>query len=70
LEESPGGQQDVVSMEAASEQGAGSDQENQSKGSGDDENASDNGGHLKIGAEAALASINYDFGKLGLLRPT
>jgi hypothetical protein len=49
-------------MEAALDQGAGSDQENQSKGSGDSETASDNGGRVKIGAETTLAGISYDFG--------
>jgi hypothetical protein len=66
LEESQGGQQDVVSMEAASEQGIGSDQENRSEGSSDDENASNNGGRMKIGAEATLAGISYDFGNSGI----
>jgi hypothetical protein len=63
LEESQGGQQVVISMEAASEQGVGSDQENQSEGSSDNETASGNGGRVKIGAEAALASVTYDFGQ-------
>jgi hypothetical protein len=65
LEESQGVQQAIVSTEAASEQGAGSDEVNPSEGSSDDKTASDNGGQVKIGAEAALAGINYDFGKSG-----
>jgi hypothetical protein len=48
--------------DAASEQGAGSDQENQSEGSDDSETTSGNGECMKIGAEVALAGINYDFG--------
>jgi hypothetical protein len=66
LEESQGGQQAVILMEAALEQGAGSDQENWSEGSNDDEAASDNGHHVKIGAEVALPGISYDFGKSGV----
>jgi hypothetical protein len=68
LEEFQGGQQVVVSAEAASERGAGSDQENEFGGSGDDETASDNGGHVKIEAEAALADISYDFGESGITK--
>jgi hypothetical protein len=66
LEESQGGQQAVILTEAALEQGAGSDEENQSKGIGDDKIASDS--HVKIGAEATLARINYDFGKSGITK--
>jgi hypothetical protein len=55
------GEQAVVSTEVASEQGAGSDREDQSEGSGNSETASDNSGHLKIGAQAALAGMSYDF---------
>jgi hypothetical protein len=68
LEESQGGQQVVFLTESASEKGARSDQENQSDGSGGDETTSDNDGHVKIGDEAALASISYDFGKLGVTK--
>jgi hypothetical protein len=35
---------------------------------GDDETASDNSGHVKIGAEAALAGINYGFEKSGITK--
>jgi hypothetical protein len=49
-------------MEATSEQGAGSDQENQSVGLDNSEIASGNDGHVKIGVAAALAGISYDFG--------
>jgi hypothetical protein len=42
--------------------GAGSDPENESKGSGDSETASNSGGRMKIGVEDALAGISYDFG--------
>jgi hypothetical protein len=60
-EESLVGEPEVVSTEVASEQGVGSDQENQSEGSGDSETASDDGECMKIGAVAALAGISYDF---------
>jgi hypothetical protein len=63
LEESQGGWQAVISTEAALEKGIGSDQENRSDGSSNDKTAFDNDGHVKIGAKAALAGINYDFGK-------
>jgi hypothetical protein len=68
LEESNGGQQVVILTEATSEQGAGSDPENQSGGCGDSETASDDGGRVKIEAEAALAGINYDFGQSTITR--
>jgi hypothetical protein len=55
-------EKDVVSKEATSEQGAGSDGENPSDGSGDSEHTFDSGGCLKIGAEATLASMSYEFG--------
>jgi hypothetical protein len=45
------------------EKGIGSDQENRSDGSSNDKTAFDNDGHVKIGAKAAFAGINYDFGK-------
>jgi hypothetical protein len=51
-------EQVLVLVEAASEKSAGSDGENPSDGSGDNENASDRGGRVKIGAEAALASVS------------
>jgi hypothetical protein len=68
LEESQGGQQAIILKEAALEQGAGSEQENRSEGSGDDETSFDNGSHVKIGAEAAPAGIIYDFGKSGITK--
>jgi hypothetical protein len=52
----------VVSMDAASEQGAGSGQANQSEGFNDSETASDDVERVKIGAAATLAGIRYDFG--------
>jgi hypothetical protein len=58
----------VVSAEAASEQCVGSDGENPSDGSNDSENTSDSGGHVKIGAEAALASMSYDFGQSTMMK--
>jgi hypothetical protein len=58
----------MVSMEAALEQGAKSDQEDPPGGSHDDETASDNGGRVKIGAKVALAGISYDVGKSGVTK--
>jgi hypothetical protein len=55
-------------MEVASEQGAGSDRVDQSEGSGDSKTTSDNGGRVKIGAEAALASMSYDFGQSTVMK--
>jgi hypothetical protein len=62
------GEQAIVSLEVASEQNAGSDREDQSEGSGDSETASDNGNRVKIGAEATLAGIIYDFGQLTIMK--
>jgi hypothetical protein len=56
LEASLADERVVVSMEAASEQGAGSDEENPS-----DSFASDSGWHVKTRAKAALAGVSYDF---------
>jgi hypothetical protein len=61
-------EQVVFSAEASSEQGARSDGENPSGGSDDSKNASDRGGRLKIGAEAALAGVSYNFGQLTVMR--
>jgi hypothetical protein len=49
-------------MKVTSDQDARSDEENTSKDTGDSGNTSDNGGYVKICAEAALAGISYDFG--------
>jgi hypothetical protein len=68
LEESLGGQQAIVLTEATSKQGARSNQDNRSEGSDDDETASDNSSRVKIGAEAALTGISYDFGKSGVTK--
>jgi hypothetical protein len=68
LEEYQGGQQAVISTKAASEQGAGFDQGNQSKGFSSDETTSDNGVRVKIGVEAALAGIRYDFGQSAITK--
>jgi hypothetical protein len=69
LEESQGSQQAVISTEAASEQGAGSDQENQSEGSDNEETASDNDGHVKIGLRMLLLTSTTILGSRRLLRP-
>jgi hypothetical protein len=52
----------------ASEQGDESDGENPSHNSDDSENASDSGGRVKIGAEAALTGVTYDFGQLTMMK--
>jgi hypothetical protein len=54
-------EQFVTSTKATSEQDADSDEENPSGDTGDNSNISDNGGRVKIGAEAGLAGICYDF---------
>jgi hypothetical protein len=56
-------EQVVVSAEAVSEQSARSDGEDLSEGSSDSRNVSDSDKLVKIGVEAALASISYDFGQ-------
>jgi hypothetical protein len=61
-------EQVVVLVEAASEQGVGSDGENPPDDSSDSENASDSGGHVKIGVEVALAGMSYDFGQLTMMK--
>jgi hypothetical protein len=61
-------EQVVVSTEAASEQGGGSDGDNPSDSSNGSENAYDSGGRLKVGAEAALASVSYDFRQSTVMR--
>jgi hypothetical protein len=54
-------EQVVISMEATPEQDAGSDGENPSEDTSDSGDAFDNGGRVKIGAEAAVAGVSYDF---------
>jgi hypothetical protein len=68
LEESQWDQQAMVSTKATLEQGARSDLEDPSRGFDNDETSSNNGGRLKIGAEAALAGISYDFRKSGVTK--
>jgi hypothetical protein len=53
-------------VEATSDQGVGSDGENPSDGYG--ENASDSDRHVKIGVEAALVGMSYDFGQSTLTK--
>jgi hypothetical protein len=52
----------VNSTEVTSEPDAGSAKSEASIDSGDSGSTSDNGSHVKIGAEAALAGISFDFG--------
>jgi hypothetical protein len=61
-------EQAMASTEATSERGAGSKDDNASDDTGDSGNASDNGGHVKIGAEAALAGMSYDFRRSNVTR--
>jgi hypothetical protein len=61
-------EQATASTEATSEQDAGSEDHNASDDTGDSGNASNNGGHVKIGAEAALAGMSYDFGRSKVTR--
>jgi hypothetical protein len=58
----------ITSTEATSEQDAGSDEENPSVDTGDSGNASNGGSHVKIGADAALAGVSYDFVQLKVTR--
>jgi hypothetical protein len=58
----------VALTEATSEQDAGSDEENLSEDTSDSRNVSDNGTRVKIGAEAALIGLSYDFGQSKVTR--
>jgi hypothetical protein len=55
-------------MEATSEQNVVSDEENPPGDINDSGNASDDGSRVKIGAEATLASVSYDFGRSTVAR--
>jgi hypothetical protein len=61
-------EQAIDSTEATSEWDVGSEDDNASDNTGDRGNASDNGGHVKIGAEAALADVSHDFGRSKVMR--
>jgi hypothetical protein len=58
----------LTSTEVTSEQYAASDEENPFGDTGDSRNAADGGSHVKIGAEAALADVSYDFGQSTVTR--
>jgi hypothetical protein len=58
----------IASTESTSEQGAESNWVSQSSGSSNDETASDEGEHVKVGAATALAGISYDFSPSTLTR--
>jgi hypothetical protein len=58
----------IVPMEATSEQDVASDEENPCGDISDSRNASDDGSHVKIEAEAALAGVSYDFGQSIVIR--
>jgi hypothetical protein len=62
-------EQVVISMEATPEQDAGSDGENPSEDTSDSGDAFDNGGRVKIGAEAAVAGVSYDFSQSKVTGP-
>jgi hypothetical protein len=53
----------VGSTEMTSKLDAQSDESEASDDTGDSGNASDNGGRVKVGAEAALARMSFDFGQ-------
>jgi hypothetical protein len=58
----------LAAMEVTSEQDVVSDEENPSRVTGDSGNASDGGSHVKIGAEAALSGVSYNFGWSTVMR--
>jgi hypothetical protein len=55
-------------MGATSKQDVGSEDDNAFDDTGDSGNASDNGGRMKIGAEATLAGMGYDFRRSKVMR--
>jgi hypothetical protein len=57
-------EQPVALMEVTSEPDVGSDESNVFDDTDKSGNVSDNGGHVKIGVEAALAGMCFDFGRL------
>jgi hypothetical protein len=58
----------MTSTEITSEHDAGSDESDASGDTDDGGNALDNGDRVKIGAEAALAGISFDFGRSKVTR--
>jgi hypothetical protein len=58
----------MASTEATSKWDTGFEDDNASDDTGDNGNASDNGGRVKIGAKAALAGMSYDFGRSKVTR--
>jgi hypothetical protein len=61
-------EQAIASTEATSEWDAGSKDDKVSDDIGDTGNASNNGGHVKIGADTTLASVSYNFGQPKVMR--
>jgi hypothetical protein len=61
-------QEPMASIVVTSEQDARSDESDAPENSGDSGNASDNGGRVKIGVEAALAGMSFDFGWSKVMR--
>jgi hypothetical protein len=61
-------EQVLVSTEAVSEQGGGSDREDLSDSSGGSKNTSDSGSDMKIGVEATLVDVSYSFGQSIMMR--
>jgi hypothetical protein len=58
-----GDEEPVVSTEVTSEPDARSEESDASGDTGDSGDALDNGGHVKIGVDVALAGISFDFGR-------
>jgi hypothetical protein len=58
----------VGSTEITSKPDAQFDEIEASDDTGDSGNASDNGGRVKVGAEAALAGMSFDFGQSKVMR--
>jgi hypothetical protein len=61
-------EQAIASTKVTSEWDVESKDDNASDDTGDSGNDFDNGGHVKIWAEAALAGVSYDFGRSKVIR--
>jgi hypothetical protein len=68
LDTSLGNEQPVASTKVTSEPDVGSDESNAFDDADESGNVSDNGGHVKIGAEAALAGMCFYFGRLKVMK--
>jgi hypothetical protein len=63
LDATLGDEEPIASTEVTSEPDARSEESDASGDTGNSGDASDNGGRVKIGADAALAGISFDFGR-------